>query len=321
MKDLKGVHSARPGYAGGHVERPTYEQVCGKRTGHAEVVEFEYDAAVIDHGTLLRVFFTAHDPTQMNRQGNDVGPQYRSIVFVNGEEERASLETVLQDVSTWYDDAIVTEIEDLNAHPFWTAEAIHHDYFANNPQNRIAASWWPRRSTRCGPSTQRCSSADQHRLVNLRATSSRLSCRASSPFFSMVERPTTSHPRKRNWLRIAVMMYSPPPPEEVAKATGRPLNRARKSCQRVESQVMALTKVGGVEPLYSGAHTNQPSAASKRDHSASKSSGAPCSLEWDVVKIGKSMPPVQSRRRRDRRLPAPPQSVGQGQGFGRWLRR
>ena len=89
---------------------------------------------------------------------------------------------------------------------------------------------------------------------------------------------------------MAVMMYSPPPPEEVAKATGRPLNRARKSCQRVESQVMALTKVGGVEPLYSGAHTNQPSAASNRDHSASKSSGAPCSLEWDVVKIGKSMP-------------------------------
>ena len=135
MKDLKGVLAARPGYAGGHVEHPTYEQVCGKRTGHAEVVEFVYDADVIDHGTMLRVFFTAHDPTQLNRQGNDVGPQYRSIVFVDGEEERASLEAVLGDVATWYDDAIVTEIEDLNAHPFWNAEAIHHDYFANNPQN------------------------------------------------------------------------------------------------------------------------------------------------------------------------------------------
>ena len=135
MKDLKGVLKARPGYAGGHVERPTYEQVCTKRTGHAEVVEFEYNPDVIDHGTLLRVFFTAHDPTQMNRQGNDVGPQYRSIVFVDGEEERTSLETVLQEVASWYDDAIVTEVEDLNAHPFWTAEAVHHDYFANNPQN------------------------------------------------------------------------------------------------------------------------------------------------------------------------------------------
>ena len=135
MKDLRGVRGARPGYAGGHVEHPTYEQVCAKRTGHAEVVEFDYDEAIIDHATMLRVFFTAHDPTQRNRQGNDVGPQYRSIVFVDGDRERASLETVLGEVAEWYDEGIVTEIEDLNAHPFWTAEAVHHDYFANNPQN------------------------------------------------------------------------------------------------------------------------------------------------------------------------------------------
>ncbi|DAC33569.1 MAG TPA: peptide-methionine (S)-S-oxide reductase, partial [Candidatus Poseidoniales archaeon] len=74
MKDLRGVHGVRPGYAGGHVEHPTYEQVCAKRTGHAEVVEFDYDETIIDHATMLRVFFTAHDPTQRNRQGNDVGP-------------------------------------------------------------------------------------------------------------------------------------------------------------------------------------------------------------------------------------------------------
>lgn len=135
FKGLRGVVSLAPGYAGGHVENPTYEQVCGKRTGHAEIVDIEYDSSIIDHATLLRVFFTAHDPTQLNRQGNDVGPQYRSIVFVNGLEERATLDLVLKEVGDWFRDAIVTEVAELADHPVYPAEVYHFDYFANNPQN------------------------------------------------------------------------------------------------------------------------------------------------------------------------------------------
>ena len=136
MKDLRGVQAARPGYAGGHVEHPTYEQVCAKRTGHAEVVEFEYDAEVIDHATLLRVFFTAHDPTQRNRQGNDVGPQYRSIVFVDGEAERASLERK----------------------PFTTTTS------PTTPRTHTAALSSRRRSTRSGRNTPACLTVESAEL-------------------------------------------------------------------------------------------------------------------------------------------------------------
>ena len=139
LKGLRGVTNLRPGYAGGHVASPTYREVCGKGTGHAEVVEVEYDPDTIDLATLWRVFFTAHDPTQVNRQGNDVGPQYRSIVFVHDEEERALLEGVMAEVSEWYNGSIATQVEPTAEHAFWPAEVEHHDYFALNPGNPYCA--------------------------------------------------------------------------------------------------------------------------------------------------------------------------------------
>ena len=135
FKGLRGVTSLTSGYAGGYVENPTYEQICGKKTGHAEIVDVDYDENIIDYATLLRVFFTAHDPTQLNRQGNDVGPQYRSIIFVDGQDELESLNQVLTEVSDWFSNPIVTEIAQLSDHIVYPAEDYHQDYFANNPQN------------------------------------------------------------------------------------------------------------------------------------------------------------------------------------------
>ena len=135
FKGLRGVNSLTSGYAGGHIENPTYEQICGKKTGHAEIVDVDYDENIIDYSTLLQVFFTAHDPTQLNRQGNDVGPQYRSIIFVDGQEELDSLNQVLTEVSDWFSKPIVTEIAQLSDHIVYPAEDYHQDYFTNNPQN------------------------------------------------------------------------------------------------------------------------------------------------------------------------------------------
>jgi len=135
FKGLRGVNSLTSGYAGGHIENPTYEQICGKKTGHAEIVDVDYNDDLIDYETLLNVFFTAHDPTQLNRQGNDIGPQYRSIVFVDGPDEAESLNRVLEKVSEWFNDPIVTEIADLSEHIVYPAEDYHQDYFANNPRN------------------------------------------------------------------------------------------------------------------------------------------------------------------------------------------
>jgi len=127
---LRGVSEVVPGYSGGHVENPTYEQVCGKRTGHAEVVRVTFDPEAIARRTLLDVFFTCHDPTQLNRQGNDVGPQYRSIVLYSDQAQREGALEAIEGLSAHYDDPIVTEVEPLS--DFWVAEDYHHDYFANN---------------------------------------------------------------------------------------------------------------------------------------------------------------------------------------------
>mgnify|MGYP000063597903 CR=1 FL=1 len=127
---LRGVSEVIPGYSGGHVENPTYEQVCGKKTGHAEVVKVTFDPEEIPRMTLLRVFHTLFDPTQLNRQGNDVGPQYRSIVLYTSEEQREDAEAAIVEVSEYYDDPVVTEVTQLEK--FWVAESYHHDYFARN---------------------------------------------------------------------------------------------------------------------------------------------------------------------------------------------
>jgi len=119
-----------PGYSGGHIENPTYEQVCAKRTGHAEVVRVTFDSEVIPRTTLLRVFHTLFDPTQMNRQGNDIGPQYRSIVLYSEEGQRDDALAAIEEVSEYYDEPVVTEVVPLDV--FWVAEDYHHDYFAKN---------------------------------------------------------------------------------------------------------------------------------------------------------------------------------------------
>jgi peptide-methionine (S)-S-oxide reductase len=132
-KDLAGVSEVLSGYAGGYVERPSYEQVCTGTTGHAEVVRVTYDPQILSYADLLRVFFTIHDPTTPNRQGADVGTQYRSVIFVANDEERRLAEAVRAEIEAagiWGGE-IVTEITDLPS--FFPAEPEHHDYFAQHP--------------------------------------------------------------------------------------------------------------------------------------------------------------------------------------------
>ena len=132
-RDVAGVARVVSGYAGGHVPNPTYEQVCGKRTGHAEVVQVWYDPAVINYEDILTIFWRIHDPTTPNRQGNDSGPQYRSIILYHDEAQRAAaVKTRDQAVAegVWRD-PIVTEIVPLET--FYEAETYHQDYFAQNP--------------------------------------------------------------------------------------------------------------------------------------------------------------------------------------------
>jgi peptide-methionine (S)-S-oxide reductase len=134
---LRGVQSVKSGYTGGHVANPTYEQVCGKQTGHAEVVQITFDAREISYRDLLDVFFTIHDPTTRDRQGNDVGPQYRSAIFTHDVEQEEVARAALAEAQSAWDDPIVTEVRPLDR--FWPAESYHDDYFARNPQNPYCA--------------------------------------------------------------------------------------------------------------------------------------------------------------------------------------
>jgi peptide-methionine (S)-S-oxide reductase len=131
--DMRGVLGIMSGYSGGHVANPTYEQVCSKKTGHAEVVQVTFDPAEVSYEDLLRVFFTIHDPTTKDRQGNDVGPQYRSVIFTHDEAQRAAAEKIVKEITDTriWPAPIVTEVVPLEA--FWPAEPEHHNYFARNP--------------------------------------------------------------------------------------------------------------------------------------------------------------------------------------------
>jgi peptide-methionine (S)-S-oxide reductase len=133
FKDLRGVVSVMSGYAGGHVDNPSYEEVCGKKTGHAEVVRVVFDPAELSYADLLRVFFTIHDPTTKDRQGGDVGPQYRSVIFAHSDAQAATARDVVAEIEAagLHDRPVVTEL--LPEARFWPAEAEHHDYFARNP--------------------------------------------------------------------------------------------------------------------------------------------------------------------------------------------
>ncbi len=133
FKELRGVTWVMSGYAAGQVLNPTYKAVCGGATGHAEVVQVKFDPAQLDYADLLRVFFTIHDPTTLNRQGNDVGTQYRSIILTHSDAQKATAAAVMKEIADTklWPGKLVTEIEPLTV--FYPAEEEHHDYFALNP--------------------------------------------------------------------------------------------------------------------------------------------------------------------------------------------
>ena len=138
-QQLEGVEQLVSGYAGGHVENPTYEEVCGKKTGHAEVVQLTYDASRVSFRDLLEVFFTIHDPTTKDRQGNDVGPQYRSVIFYHDEEQRRAAEEIIAELTAEhaFEAPIVTEVKPLTR--FYAAENYHQNYFAQNSSQPYCA--------------------------------------------------------------------------------------------------------------------------------------------------------------------------------------
>lgn len=130
---IKGVEKVTSGYAGGHVKNPTYRQVCGGQTGHAEALQVEYDPAQISYPELLEIFWKTHDPTTRDRQGNDVGPQYRSVIFYHNEEQKRLAEEYKQklDAAGIWEDPIVTEISPFTN--FYPAEDYHQNYYNENP--------------------------------------------------------------------------------------------------------------------------------------------------------------------------------------------
>lgn len=131
-KRITGVQEVVSGYAGGHVANPTYKEVCTGQTGHAEVVQIEYDPTVISFEQILDLFWEAHDPTTLNRQGADVGTQYRSAIFYHNEEQRSAAEKSKSKAQEEFSDPIVTEISELEV--FYPAEEYHQDYYDLNPQ-------------------------------------------------------------------------------------------------------------------------------------------------------------------------------------------
>lgn len=128
---LDGVHDVVSGYTGGHVANPSYELVCTGSTGHAEAVAVTFDPEVIPADVILDVFFTLHDPRQLNRQGNDIGTQYRSAMFYADDEQKALFEAARDRAAEYWDGGIVTQIEKLGA--YYNAEEYHQDFFAKNP--------------------------------------------------------------------------------------------------------------------------------------------------------------------------------------------
>ena len=130
-EELAGVVDVESGYAGGHVANPTYRAVCDGDTGHAEVVRIEFDPAQISYREILEVFFAIHDPTQLNRQGNDIGTQYRSVVFYHSDEQRRTAEQIVREIAPQFDAEIVTQM--VPAANYFRAEDYHQEYFRHNP--------------------------------------------------------------------------------------------------------------------------------------------------------------------------------------------
>ena len=133
FEQLEGVHSVQSGYSGGARPDPTYEQVCSGATGHAEVAQVVFDPSVTSYREVLQIFFSIHDPTTLNRQGNDVGTQYRSVIFHHSDEQRGTAQTVIEelDQARVFSDPVVTELTALEQ--FYPAEDYHNEYFRQNP--------------------------------------------------------------------------------------------------------------------------------------------------------------------------------------------
>jgi len=138
--DLKGVESVESGYSGGHTQNPTYREVCSETTGHAEVVNVNFNPEEISYKDVLRVFFSVHDPTTLNRQGNDVGSSYRSAIFYHSDEQQQTADEVIKEVTAEevYARPIVTEVKPFDK--FYVAEDYHQEYFANNPNQPYCAA-------------------------------------------------------------------------------------------------------------------------------------------------------------------------------------
>ncbi|QYU67602.1 peptide-methionine (S)-S-oxide reductase MsrA [Leptolyngbya sp. 15MV] len=138
--DLEGVLDVVSGYSGGYKENPTYQEVCSETTGHAEVVQIKFDPEVLSYADLLRVFFSVHDPTTLNRQGNDIGTSYRSAIFYHSKEQEQTAHEIIDEVTKEgiYSDPIVTEVSQFDK--FWPAEDYHQEYFANNPNQPYCAA-------------------------------------------------------------------------------------------------------------------------------------------------------------------------------------
>ena len=137
---VDGVLAVESGYAGGHVANPTYERVCDGETGHAEVVNVKFDPAKIGYREILDIFFAIHDPTQLNRQGNDVGTQYRSVIFTHSEAQRETALQAIRELAAEgvYDGQIVTQVLPLDGN-YYPAEAYHQNYFAQHPNQGYCA--------------------------------------------------------------------------------------------------------------------------------------------------------------------------------------
>ena len=140
FRDLRGVERVESGYAGGTTVSPSYEQVCSGRTGHAEVIQVTFDPATVTFRDLLGVFFTIHDPTTLNRQGGDVGTQYRSAIFYHSPEQRATAEQVIGELEAegLWDAPVVTELAPFTN--YYPAESYHQDYFNRNPYQPYCAA-------------------------------------------------------------------------------------------------------------------------------------------------------------------------------------
>ena len=135
FSQVQGIHSAISGYMGGSSDAPSYEEVCSGESGHAEVVQLSFDPTIISYQEILEIFFTLHDPTQLNRQGNDIGTQYRSAVFYHDENQKNIVEQIIKEMhdNQIFDQDIVTQICPINT--FYSGEDYHQDYVSNNPEN------------------------------------------------------------------------------------------------------------------------------------------------------------------------------------------